>query len=300
MAAPRPFGQPIKRRVIQVPHCEPLTIPFCDGLRVRAALNQQPIRPATHTIVQPWTPALKCISRYIFGRTSALCQSVYRDAALHPHLWPCPGPLDQPRRVAPHSNTLHWYTLHHPQPCPSFEAKTRVRGLVGIAHECPSEQSPFSCFYDPSIRLLEECCFRPPRCNLGRRDPARISTCRTNSSGCLLGYTTLHSLAATFPPTPRDLPHLSYTFIDCASTVVACSFEAARGPLGCCDSSRGPFSPTSKRLHRNHGRQCRNTRRIHATHRGLARKASSAFDSANVFTGPRVTPQFNCLILHVH
>ncbi|KAF5845383.1 hypothetical protein GGP41_002935 [Bipolaris sorokiniana] len=132
MAAPRPFGQPIKRRVIQVPHCEPLTIPFCDGLRVRAALNQQPIRPATHTIVQPWTPALKCISRYIFGRTSALCQSVYRDAALHPHLWPCPGPLDQPRRVAPHSNTLHWYTLHHPQPCPSFEAKTRKSAVSAL------------------------------------------------------------------------------------------------------------------------------------------------------------------------
>lgn len=160
----------------------------------------QPIRPATHTIAQPSTPALKSMSRYIFGRTSALCHSVHRDAALLPSSRPCPGPFDQPHRVAPHSNTLHWYTLQHPQPCPSFEAKTRVRGLVGIAHERPSEQPPFSCFYNPSIRLLEECCFRPPRCNLGRRDPARISTCRTNSSGCLLGYTTLHSLAATLPP----------------------------------------------------------------------------------------------------
>jgi hypothetical protein len=39
-------------------------------------------------------------------------------------------------------------------------------GHVDVAHERPREQPTISFFYNPSIRLLEECRFRAPRCVL--------------------------------------------------------------------------------------------------------------------------------------
>jgi hypothetical protein len=42
------------------------------------------------------------------------------------------------------------------------------RGHVDVAHERLCEPPSFSFFQNPSIRLLEECRFRAPRCsNLG-------------------------------------------------------------------------------------------------------------------------------------